>query len=125
MCEPAGETPDVETHLIPGELITAVVLPPPPSGGQVYRKVRDRASYAGGLASVAVAGNALALGMVAHKPWRAADAEGALSAGASPPEAIAAELEGASSAGRNDFKQALVARLAVAAIAEAQQGKGR
>ena len=39
-----GETPDIETHLIPGELITAVVLPPAPAGGQVYRKVRDRAS---------------------------------------------------------------------------------
>src|SRR6185503_7388348 len=57
-----GETPDVETHLVPGELITAVVLPPPPKGGQVYRKVRDRASFAAGLASVAVAGDRLALG---------------------------------------------------------------
>ena len=72
-----GETPDVETHLIPGELITAIVLPPPPAGGQVYRKVRDRASYAAGLASVAVAGGNLALGSVAHKPWRAEKAEAA------------------------------------------------
>jgi xanthine dehydrogenase YagS FAD-binding subunit len=118
-----GETPDVETHLIPGELITAVVLPPPPKGGQVYRKVRDRASYAGGLASVAVAGGQLALGMVAHKPWRAAEAEGALASGASPQEAIAAELQAASGTGRNDFKQSLVARLAVAAIEEAK-GRG-
>jgi xanthine dehydrogenase YagS FAD-binding subunit len=119
-----GETPDVDTHLIPGELITAVVLPPPPAGGQVYRKVRDRASYAGGLASIAVAGDALALGMVAHKPWRAAEAEGALKSGASPAEAIAVELEAASGLGRNDFKQALVARLAAAAIDEAK-GRGR
>ncbi len=115
-----GETPQFETHLIPGELITAVVLPPPPAGGQVYRKVRDRASYAGGLASVAVAGGAVALGMVAHKPWRAADAEAALAAGASPAEAIDAELAQASTAGRNDFKVPLTARLAAAAIAEAK-----
>ncbi|TAJ70270.1 MAG: xanthine dehydrogenase family protein subunit M [Phenylobacterium sp.] len=115
-----GETPHVETHLIPGELITAVMLPPPPSGGQVYRKVRDRASYAGGLASVAVAGGNLALGMVAHKPWRAVDAEAAMASGATPAEAVARELAGASPLGRNDFKIPLVARLAAAAIGEAQ-----
>jgi len=125
-----GETPDVETHLIPGELITAVMLPPPPpitskGGGQAYRKVRDRASYAAGLTSVAVAGGKLALGAVAHKPWRAADAEAALAAGASPAEAIAAELAGASDNGRNGFKIDLVRRLVPAAIAEAQaQGRG-
>jgi len=120
-----GETPDVETHLIPGELITAVVLPPPPKGGQAYRKVRDRASYAAGLTSVAVAGGNLALGAVAHKPWRAADAEAALAAGASPAEAIAAELKGASDNGRNGFKIDLVRRLVPAAIAEArEQGRG-
>lgn len=119
-----GETPHLETHVTPGELITAVVLPPPPKGGQIYRKVRDRASYAGGLASVAVAGGQVALGMVAHKPWRAADAEGALASGASPAEAIARELEGASPLGRNDFKIPLVSRLAAAAITEAN-GRGR
>jgi len=113
-----GERPELETHLIPGELITAVVLPPPPNGGQVYRKVRDRASYAGGLVSVAVVGGQLALGMVALKPWRAAEAEGALAAGATPAEAIAKELDGASPLGRNDFKISLVARLAAAAIGE-------
>ncbi len=118
-----GETPQIETELIPGELITAVVLPPPPAGGQLYRKVRDRASYAGGLASVAVAGGQVALGMVAHKPWRAAAAEAALAAGASPAEAIAKELEGASSLGRNDFKVPLVARLTAAAISEVK-GRG-
>lgn len=116
-----GETPHIETHLAGGELITAVILPPPPQGGQTYRKVRDRASYAGGLASVAVAGGQLALGMVAHKPWRAAEAEGALASGASPAEAIGKELEGASPLGRNDFKIPLVARLAAAAITEAKE----
>ncbi len=118
-----GETPDHETHLVPGELITAVVVPPPPEGGQAYRKVRDRASYAGGLAAVAVAGGRLALGAVAHKPWRAADAEAALAAGASPAEAIGKELEAASETGRNAFKIDLVSRLVPAAIDEAN-GRG-
>ena len=80
-----------------------------------YRKVRDRASYAAGLARVAVAGGAIALGAVAHKPWRAVDAEAALASGASPAEAIAAELEGASENGRNGFKINLVRRLVPAA----------
>jgi xanthine dehydrogenase YagS FAD-binding subunit len=119
-----GETPEVETHLVPGELITAVVLPPPPPGGQVYRKVRDRASYAAGLASVAVAGGRIALGAVAHKPWRAADAEAALAAGATPAEAISAELQGASDNGRNGFKITLVRRLGAATIEDAQ-GRAR
>lgn len=118
-----AETPDVDTHLIPGELITAVVLPPPPKGGQVYRKVRDRASYAAGLASVAVAGGNIALGAVAHKPWRAVDAEAALASGASPAEAIAAELSQASENGRNGFKINLVRRLVPAAIDQAN-GRG-
>ncbi|HEX3700809.1 MAG TPA: xanthine dehydrogenase family protein subunit M [Phenylobacterium sp.] len=116
-----GETPDHETHLIPGELITAVVLPPPPKGGQTYRKVRDRASFAVGLASIAVAGGRVALGAVAHKPWRAADAEAALAAGASPAEAMAAELEGASDNGRNGFKITLLSRLGAAAITDARE----
>lgn len=115
-----GETPQIETNLGPGELITAVVLPPPPAGGQTYRKVRDRASFAAGLASVAVAGGKVALGMVAHKPWRAAAAEAALSGGASPAEAMAAELDQAEDYGRNGFKIPLVARLGAAAIEEAQ-----
>jgi xanthine dehydrogenase YagS FAD-binding subunit len=120
-----GETPQIETHLVPGELITAVVLPPAPKGGQVYRKVRDRASYAAGLASVAVAGGNIALGAVAHKPWRATEAEAALAGGASPAQAIAAELAGASENGRNGFKINLVSRLVPAAIAEARtNGRG-
>ncbi len=115
-----GETPQIETRLAPGELITAVVLPRPPQGGQVYRKVRDRASYAAGLASVAVAGGNLALGAVAHRPWRADKAEAALKSGASPGEAIAAELAGAAQNGRNGFKINLVARLVPAALEEAR-----
>jgi xanthine dehydrogenase YagS FAD-binding subunit len=62
----------------------------------------------------------MALGAVAHKPWRAEAAEAALHAGASPAEAMRAELQGAVERGRNGFKIALVARLAAAAQAEAQ-----
>jgi xanthine dehydrogenase YagS FAD-binding subunit len=115
-----GETPQIETHLIPGELITGVTLPAPPKGGQIYRKVRDRASFAAGLAMVAVAGDRVALGGVAHKPWRAVEAEAALAAGASPDEAMAAELKAASDNGRNGFKITLTGRLGAAAINEAK-----
>ncbi|MFZ5720662.1 MAG: FAD binding domain-containing protein [Pseudomonadota bacterium] len=117
-----GETPHIETHLIPGELITAVVLPPPPGGGQKYRKARDRASYATAHASVAVAGGRMALGGVAHKPWRAVEAETALAAGASPEEAMAAELRDAQAVGENAFKLSLTARLGAATLREAAGG---
>ncbi|MBA2672373.1 xanthine dehydrogenase family protein subunit M [Ramlibacter sp.] len=77
-----GNTPHVETTLEPGELITAVTLPRPAGGRQLYQKVRDRASYAFALVSVAAivqrdGTGRVALGGVAHKPWRvdAADAE--------------------------------------------------
>ncbi|QET06441.1 MULTISPECIES: FAD binding domain-containing protein [Cupriavidus] len=77
-----GDTPQVETSLMPGELITAVTLPAPVGGAQIYRKVRDRASYAFALVSVAAivqrdGTGRVALGGVAPKPWRmdAADAE--------------------------------------------------
>jgi xanthine dehydrogenase YagS FAD-binding subunit len=114
-----GETPEVETELLPGELITAVVLPPPPEGGQAYRKARDRASYSGGLASVAVAGGRIAFGAVAHKPWRAGKAEAALASGASSADAVAAEMASAEDNGRNGFKISLTSRLAVATLAQA------
>jgi xanthine dehydrogenase YagS FAD-binding subunit len=77
-----GNTPHIETTLEPGELITAVTLPAPVGGRQLYHKVRDRASYAFALVSVAAivqrdGTGRVALGGVAHKPWReeAADAE--------------------------------------------------
>jgi xanthine dehydrogenase YagS FAD-binding subunit len=82
-----GETPEVETALRRDEMITGVVLPPAPAGGQVYRKVRDRASYAFALVSMAAAIDVahglvrdvrIAFGGVAHVPWRALLAEGAL-----------------------------------------------
>ncbi|HEX5376922.1 MAG TPA: FAD binding domain-containing protein, partial [Phenylobacterium sp.] len=115
-----GDAPQIETDLRAGELITAVVVPPPPQGAQVYRKARDRASYAGGLAMVAVAGGQVALGAVAHKPWRADKVEAALAAGAAPAEAAAAELASAQDQGRNAFKIALVGRMIAAALDEAK-----
>jgi xanthine dehydrogenase YagS FAD-binding subunit len=115
-----GETPHLETHLIPGELITAVVLPPPPPGGQRYRKARDRASYATAHASVAVAGGKVALGGVAHKPWRAVEAEAALAGGATPEAAMAAELRDAQAVGAAAFKLPLAARLGAATIRDAR-----
>ena len=74
-----GTTPQIDTNLAPGEVITAVTLPPPPPGRQIYRKVRDRASYAFALVSVAAVIDAVggrirsarvACGGLAPKPWR-------------------------------------------------------
>ncbi|MEP6906427.1 MAG: xanthine dehydrogenase family protein subunit M [Pseudoxanthomonas sp.] len=119
-----GTTPQRETVLRPGELITAVVLPPPVGGRHVYRKVRDRASYAFALVSVAVIvqpdGNGrIAVGGVAPKPWRndAADAE--LPRGA---KAVAARLfEGAAPTEDNRFKLKLAERTIAAALVDAQE----
>lgn len=118
-----GDTPEIETDLKDGELITCVVIPPAPTGGQVYRKVRDRASYAGGLASVAAVGGRVAWGGVALKPWRAEKTEAALAAGAAIPEAVAAELADAEARGKNGFKIALVGRLTAAALDETLAGR--
>jgi xanthine dehydrogenase YagS FAD-binding subunit len=114
-----GDAPHIETHLIPGELITAVVLPPPPAGGQRYRKARDRASFAFADVAVAVAGGQVALGGVAHKPWRAVEAEAALGAGAAPEAAAEAELSAAAAQSENAFKIPLARRLMAAALKEA------
>src|SRR5246127_2232901 len=82
-----GNTPHIETVLAPGELIKSVVLPPPPPGRQLYRKVRDRVSFAFALVSVAVivvreddrmTGARVAFGGISYKPWRSAEAEAAL-----------------------------------------------
>lgn len=108
-----GDTPHVEHVLKPGELITSVTLPRPLGGVHVYRKVRDRASYAFALVSVAAVfgkdgGARFAFGGIAPKPWRvdAADA-----AAASGPQAVAdAALAGARPTAQNAFKQDLVAK---------------
>jgi xanthine dehydrogenase YagS FAD-binding subunit len=106
-----GETPEVETNLAAGELVTAIVLPPPPTGPQRYAKVRDRASYAGALLSLARAGDRVALGGVALRPWRARKVEASLAAGATAAEAAEAELADAKGRGGNDFKIALARRV--------------
>jgi xanthine dehydrogenase YagS FAD-binding subunit len=118
-----GDTPHVDTVLAADELITSVVLPPPPPGVQLYRKVRDRASYAFALVSVAaivdladgaVRAGRLAFGGVAHKPWRDDAADAAL-AGQAPAQAAAraadALLAPARGQGDNDFKIPLLRRL--------------
>src|SRR5271166_1835405 len=127
-----GDTPNIETVLAPGELIRSVVLPPPPPGRQIYRKVRDRASYAFALVSVAaivahdgnrVQAARVAFGGLSYKPWRSADAEGALSgatlARASYDAAGTAALKNAHGYGHNDFKIPLARRTLRAALAEA------
>ncbi|NML97910.1 xanthine dehydrogenase family protein subunit M [Paraburkholderia sp. RP-4-7] len=108
-----GETPQMETVLETGELITAVTLPPGLAGRSSYRKVRDRASYAFALISVAAALEVqdgvvkevrIALGGVAHKPWRAKAAEAALKGGPATEAAFraAAQAELASARGLRD-----------------------
>jgi xanthine dehydrogenase YagS FAD-binding subunit len=118
-----GNTPQIETTLKSGELITAVTLPPPPPGLQIYRKVRDRASYAFALVSVAAVVDAaggrirsarLAFGGLALKPWRSPHAEQKLAgspASASTFNAAAsAILDEARGFGGNDFKIPLTRR---------------
>jgi xanthine dehydrogenase YagS FAD-binding subunit len=118
-----GDTPHIETALEAGELITAVTLPPPLGGIQVYRKVRDRASYAFALVSVAAVvqrdGTArVALGGVAHKPWRVEAAEAEVPRGAKA--AMAAILADARPTHENAFKVTLAERTLGAVLAEAK-----
>jgi len=118
-----GDTPQIETVLAAGELITAVTLPKPIGGTQIYRKVRDRASYAFALVSVAVivqrdGSGRVALGGVAHKPWRVEAAEGQMPRGA---RAVTAQLlMGARTTPQNAFKVPLAERTLAAVLAEAK-----
>jgi xanthine dehydrogenase YagS FAD-binding subunit len=127
-----GDHPEVDTVLQPGELITAVELPALPAAARsTYRKVRDRSSYAFALVSVAavlevkdgqIADIRLALGGVAHKPWRATRAEALLrgkpaSAQAFRDAAIA-ELADAKPLSDNRFKVPLATRTIVAVLGE-------
>ena len=130
-----GDTPHIETVLEPSEMITGVVLPPAPPGRQLYRKVRDRASYEFALVSVAVivatdggkiTGARVAFGGVAHKPWRSAEAEAAL---AGRPATMAtfkaaadAAMKNAKGQGHNDFKIELAKRTLCRTLASAAQG---
>ncbi|KRC38080.1 MULTISPECIES: xanthine dehydrogenase family protein subunit M [unclassified Lysobacter] len=117
-----GDTPQIEHNLKPAELITAVTLPKPVGGRQIYRKVRDRASYAFALVSVAAivqrdGSGRVALGGVAHKPWRVDAADAAMPQGA---KAVAAALlDGARTTHDNAFKQPLVERTIAAVLVDA------
>jgi xanthine dehydrogenase YagS FAD-binding subunit len=118
-----GTTPHIETVLDRGELITAVTLPRPVGGTHAYTKVRDRASYAFALVSVGVivqpdGSGRVALGGVAHKPWRVEAAEAELPRGA---EAVTVRLlADAKPTAENQFKLPLVKRTLAAALAEAR-----
>ena len=118
-----GNTPHIENALEPGELITAVTLPKPVGGTHVYRKVRDRASYAFALVSVAAivqrdGTGRVALGGVAHKPWRVEAAERELPRGA---KAVASGLvAGARTTHDNAFKVPLVERTLASVLTEAK-----
>ncbi|MET7799055.1 FAD binding domain-containing protein [Streptomyces decoyicus] len=127
-----GETPDIETVLRTGEMITGVVLPPPPPGRQIYRKVRDRASYEFALVSVAavvstdqgtIRAARVAFGGVAHKPWRSIEAEAALAGRpatlATYRDAAEAALRDAVGQGDNDFKIELAKRTLCRTLAQA------
>jgi xanthine dehydrogenase YagS FAD-binding subunit len=130
-----GDQPQRDTNLNSGELVTHVVLPPPVKGTHVYRKVRDRASYAFALVSVAAVvdaedgnvGNArFAFGGIAPKPWRVEAAEQEVKdrpASAATFNAAADRvLDGARGYGSNDFKIPLTRRALAAVLTEATNG---
>jgi xanthine dehydrogenase YagS FAD-binding subunit len=120
-----GNTPHIEHTLEPGELITSVTLPKPIGGTHIYRKVRDRSSYAFALVSVAAViqpdgTGRVALGGVAHKPWRVEAAEQRMPGDA---KAVADQLlSGARPTPDNAFKIPLVQRTLAAVVAEAKKG---
>jgi xanthine dehydrogenase YagS FAD-binding subunit len=116
-----GDTPHIETNLQPGELITAVTLPRPIGGRHFYHKVRDRASYAFALVSVAAViqpdgTGRFAVGGIAPKPWRMAAADQALPQGAQAAAAVL--LADARPTEDNRFKTLLVERTLAAVLAD-------
>ncbi|NGM20400.1 xanthine dehydrogenase family protein subunit M [Roseomonas stagni] len=118
-----GDTPHLDTTLRSGEFITAVTLPAPVGGRHFYRKVRDRASYAFALVSVAAivqpdGSGRVALGGVAHRPWRVEAAEGELPRGARA--AMVAILDGARPTHENAFKLRLAERTLAGVLDEAR-----
>jgi xanthine dehydrogenase YagS FAD-binding subunit len=118
-----GNTPHIENTLQRGELITAVTLPKPIGGKQLYHKVRDRSSYAFALVSVGVVvqpdgSGRVAVGGVAHKPWRIEAAEAELPRGA---KAVTTKLLAeARPTHDNEFKLTLVERTLEAVLAESR-----
>ncbi|KGJ07328.1 FAD binding domain-containing protein [Paracoccus sphaerophysae] len=130
-----GDTPERDTNLEPGELITSVALPAPTGGRQIYRKVRDRRSFAFALVSVAadvvmdggtIRQARVALGGVAARPWMLPEAQ-ALLDGQPPSAALFGRfadrlLAGAKGHGENDFKIPLARRTVIAVLTEATGG---
>ena len=123
-----GDTPHIETALEPGEMITAVTLPKPRGGVHIYRKVRDRASYAFANVALAVIAKVeggrvtvdrLAFGALAHKPWRVEAAEGM--EGASPDAIADIVLAGAKPTEHNAYKLPLVRRTLAASLSQARE----
>jgi len=118
-----GTTPHIDTNLQAGELITGVTLPKPIGGRQIYRKGRDRASFAFALIAVAAVvqrdGSGLvALGGVAHKPWRIEVAEAEMRRGA---KAVTARLlANARTTHENAFKVPLIERTLASVLEEAK-----
>jgi len=127
-----GDRPDIDTNLHTGELITAIELPAAlPTTRSTYRKVRDRASYAFALVSIAavldveqghVRDVRLALGGVAHKPWRAAKAEALLRGSPATIDAFtkaaSEELAQARQLRDNGFKVELARRTMIAVLTQ-------
>ena len=119
-----GDHPEQDTVLKPGELITAVTLPAPLGGRHFYQKVRDRASYAFALVSVAAViqkdgTGRVAFGGVAPKPWRVEAAEALLPQGAAAVTARA--FEGAKPTHDNAFKLPLATRALASVIAQSRE----
>ena len=117
------DTPHIDTQLRAGELITAVTLPPALGGVHLYQKIRDRASYAFALVSVAAVlqpngVGRFAFGGLAHKPWRVEAAESL----ADPAQLAHAVLDGARTTPQNAFKIPLVTRALAAIFTEAKVG---
>jgi len=118
-----GDHPEKDTNLNPGELITAVTLPRPLGGKHFYEKVRDRASYAYALVSVAAViqpdgTGRVAFGGVAPKPWRVGAAEALLPRGAAAVTARA--FQGATPTHENAFKLPLATRALASVLAESK-----
>ncbi|MEU5697453.1 FAD binding domain-containing protein [Streptomyces aurantiacus] len=136
---PVGDTPHRETALPPGALITGVTLPPAPvAANSRYRKVRERASYAFAIGSIAAALDVqdgvvrdvrLAFGAVASRPWRAHAAEQALTGGPVDAAAFAAAADAELAAARplphNGYKVTLMRNLVVAVLSELAEEAGR
>ncbi|MFJ2766622.1 FAD binding domain-containing protein [Streptomyces sp. NPDC087300] len=136
---PVGDTPHLETALPPGALITGITLPPTPFATvSRYRKVRERASYAFAIGSIAAAVDVedgvvrearIAFGAVASRPWRARAAERALTGGPVSADAFAAAADAELAAARplphNGYKVTLLRNLLVAVLTELTEEAAR